>query len=151
MSDDVILIIPRDPTYVPTLQVQRRIVELLAQWAPGAEHITAETSEEIRFFDCGENFQRIGCPKCTAEIDLEWWHGRMNDDAQEGRFRLAHYRVPCCGASLTLNDLEYDWPQAFGRFRWEVRNPDRGELTKSNRMDLEVVAGVPLVFVRQHV
>src|SRR5438132_640313 len=125
MSDDVILIIPRDASYVPALSVQRRVVELLVQWAPDAEDISAEASEGIHFFDCGENFQRIGCPKCAAEIDLEWWHVRMNDDAQEGCFRLARYPLPCCGASVTLNDLEYDWPQAFGRFRWEVRNADR--------------------------
>jgi len=34
---------------------------------------------------------------------------------------------------VTLNDLEYDWPQAFGRFSWEVRNPDMGELTTDIR------------------
>ena len=150
MSDDFIRVIPRDPRHVPTPQVQRRVVELLAQWAPGAEDITAETSEEIRFFDCGENFKQIGCPKCVAEIDLEWWHARMDDDAQEGSFRLARYKLPCCGGSVTLNDLEYDWPQAFGRFSWEVRNPDIGELTSANRTELEVAAGVPLVFIRQH-
>jgi hypothetical protein len=149
MSDDYILVIPRDPRYVPTLPVQRRVVELLAQLAPGAEDITAETSEEIRFFDCGENFERIGCPKCAGEIDLEWWHARMDADAQEGGFRLARYSLPCCGASVTLNDLEYDWPQAFGRFLWEVRNPDIGELTRAIRAELEVAADAPLVFVRQ--
>ena len=75
----------------------------------------------------------------------------MSEDAEDGGFRLTRYSVPCCGASVTLNDLEYDWPQAFGRFRWEVRNPDRGELTNSNRTDFEEAAGVSLVFVRQHV
>lgn len=149
MSDDFILVIPRDPSYVPMPGVQRLLMELLARWAPGAEGITVETSEEIRFFDCGENFARIGCPRCAAEVNLEWWHARMNEDEQEGSFRLASYPLPCCGASVTLNDLEYDWPQAFGRFRWEVRNPDMGELTRENRRELERAAGVPLVFVRQ--
>jgi len=71
----------------------------------------------------------------------------MNDGVLDGVFRLAHYRLPCCGSSVTLNDLEYDWPQAFGRFRWEVRNPNKGELVTSDRMAIEAAAGVPLVFV----
>jgi len=130
--------------------VQRRVVELLAQCAPDAEDITAETSEEVRFFDCGENFQQIGCPNCAAEIDLKWWHARMDDDVEEGSFRLARSVLPCCGTSVTLNDLEYVWPQAFGRFRWAVRNPNRGELTGANKTELELAAGILLTFVRQH-
>ena len=52
MSDDYILIIPRNPMHVQTLKVQRHLVELLAQLAPGAEGVTVETSEEVRFLDC---------------------------------------------------------------------------------------------------
>jgi hypothetical protein len=151
MSDDYILVIPRDPRYVPTPEVQRRLVELLERLAPNAEDITVETSEEIRFFDCGENFEGIVCPGCAAEINLEWWQARMDDDAKEGSFRLASYVLPCCGARVTLNDLKYDWPQAFGRFRWEARNPGVGELTSANKADLEAAAGIALVFVRQHI
>ena len=151
MSDDYILVIPRNPRYVPTPEVQRHLVELLAQLAPDAEDITVEASEEVRFFDCGENFQRIVCLRCAVEIDLEWWQARMDDDAQDTGFRLANYALPCCGASVTLNDLEYDWPQAFGRCRWEVTNPGIGELTSSDRTNLVAAAGIPLVFVRQRI
>jgi hypothetical protein len=90
------------------------------------------------------------CPRCAAEIDLDWWHARIDDDAQEDSFRLVSYALPCCGAKVTLNDLEYDRPQAFGRFRWEVTNPGVGELTSANRKELEAAAGVALVFIRQH-
>ncbi|HKB96229.1 MAG TPA: hypothetical protein VKB94_05225, partial [Rhizomicrobium sp.] len=33
-------------------------------------------------------------------------------------------KVPCCGAEISLNDLHYDRPAAFGRFVLEVMNPN---------------------------
>jgi len=59
-----------------------------------AEDITCGNVNGNPLFRLRENFRQIGCPNCAAEIDLEWWHARMNDDAQEGSFRLAHYRLP---------------------------------------------------------
>jgi hypothetical protein len=40
MSDDYIFVVPRDPRYVPPLEVQRRLVEVLERVAPGAEDIS---------------------------------------------------------------------------------------------------------------
>jgi len=150
MSDHYLFVIPRDPRSVPTPEVQRCLVERLQQYAPGAEAVNAETTEDIRFFDCGQNFERTVCPRCVAEIHLDWWHARMDEDASGGGFRLDRYAAPCCGANVTLNDLEYHWPQAFGRFHWEVRNPGIGELPPAIRADLEATAGFALVFVHQH-
>jgi len=116
---------------------------------PEAADVLVKESDEVRFFDCGENFERIACPRCAGEINLEWWHERMDQDGVAGGFRLDTYALPCCGVSATLNDLNYEWPQAFGRFRWEIRNPDIGDLTSADRAALAAAAGVQLVFVRR--
>ena len=150
MSDDFLVIVPRDPRQVPPTDAQQRVLEALARIAPNAEESTSEASEVVRFFDCGSNFERIICPRCSAEVDLEWWQDRMDEDSTDDGFLLATYAMPCCGASTTLHELVYDWPQTFGRFNWEVRNPEIGELTESNKADLEAAAGMKLVFVRQH-
>jgi len=62
----------RDPTYVPTPQVQRRLGRTPGAIAHQREDITAETSTEIRFSIAGRTSDRIGCPNCAAEIDLGW-------------------------------------------------------------------------------
>ncbi|MHA7859934.1 hypothetical protein ACX1DX_00905 [Tessaracoccus sp. Y36] len=37
--------------------------------------------------------------------------------------------MTCCGQPASLNDLNYDWPAGFARFRLASQNPNRGWLT----------------------
>jgi hypothetical protein len=151
MSDHFIIVVPRDPRLVPTDEVRRRVVLMLNRIAPSAENVTAEVSPQVQFFDCGQNFSRQLCPRCSAEISIDWWQERMNDDYDGIGFRLDSYETPCCAKSVNLNELIYDWPQAFGRFSWTVQNPNIGELTDATKLELEAVAGFALVAIRQHV
>lgn len=32
--------------------------------------------------------------------------------------------APCCGQQVSLNDLNYLWPSAFGRYTLEAMNPN---------------------------
>jgi len=143
MSDHFIVVVPRDPRLVPTDEVQRRVVGVLNR--------IAEVSAQVQFFDCGQNFERVLCPHCSSEIGIDWWQERMDDDTDGSGFRLDSYEAPCCAKSVNLNELIYDWPQAFGRFSWTVQNPNIGELTDAAKLELEAVAGFALVPIRQHV
>jgi hypothetical protein len=88
MSDNYTILIPNSPHYVPSESAQSEAVALFKSLAPDADAITAETSEHIQFFDCGENFERILCPDCASEINTTWWQERMNEEAGSG-FRLS--------------------------------------------------------------
>ena len=151
MSDHFIVVVPRDPRLVPTDEVQRRVVEVLKRIAPAAESVMVEVSPRVQFFDCGQNFERVSCPHCSAEISIEWWRDRMDDDTDGIGFRLDSYEAPCCAVSVNLNELIYDWPQTFGRFSWTVQNPNIDKLTDEAKSELEVVAGFALVSIQQHV
>jgi hypothetical protein len=152
MSDHFIVIVPRDPSLVPTdEQQQQRVVGVLNRIAPTAESVTAEAWPDVRFFDCGQNFKGLSCPRCESEISVEWWQDRMDDDTDGDGFRLSAYEAPCCEAPVNLNELIYDWPQAFGRFCWTVQNANIGELNEAAKAELEVVAGFALVPIHQHV
>jgi len=151
MSDDFLVIVPCDPTLVPSPEISEHVVAVLRRLAPQAESVTAEAADSIQFYDCGENFEGLSCPKCLEPLDLDWWHERMGLDEAGGAFALRPFATPCCGASLTLNDLAYDWPQAFGRFRWEVQNPNIGNLSRDAEARIAETAGFPVRFVRQHV
>jgi hypothetical protein len=42
------------------------------------------------------------------------------DAAERDHFTDLTIVTPCCGTHTTLNDLVYDWPQGFARWRVEV-------------------------------
>jgi hypothetical protein len=150
VSDNFIVLVPVDPKFAPSPDVQKRVAATLRRLAPSADSIELEVSEAIRFHDCGSNFESISCPRCAAEISIDWWQERMDDDAIEEGFKLERYPVACCGAPLTLNELEYEARQAFGRTSWTVRNANVGELDVMALHELEAEAGTPLVAVYQH-
>ena len=59
--------------------------------------------------------------------------------------------MPCCNTICTLNDLAYDWPQAFGRFAIEAMNPNIGELPEVHLAELEAILGTSLRVIYQHI
>jgi hypothetical protein len=150
MSDDFIVLVPRDPKFAASVVAQKRVTDVLRRLAPSADSIEPEVSDAIRFHDAGANFEGVACPRCAAEISIDWWQERMDEDERGEGFILEPYAAPCCGASLSLNDLVYESPQAFGRSSWTVQNANVGELSQMALQELESAAGTPLVAVYQH-
>ena len=73
------------------------------------------------------------------------------DDDFDGGFKLAQYPAPCCNASVRPNELNYEWPQGFGRFALESMNRNIGKLDDEHKQVLETVLGTPLRVIYQHV
>ena len=80
MSDNWIILIPEDPRFVPSPESQELARQRFLEIAPEADEIRVQLEKNIAFFDCGGNFERILCPSCRAEISVEWWQGRMDQD-----------------------------------------------------------------------
>jgi hypothetical protein len=150
MSDNWIALVPEDPRFVPDAAKQRRAHKRFAEIAPEADEIEIKVSKKVVFFDCGGNFERICCPSCGAEIPVEWWQERMADDDDEG-FKLAAYATPCCEKMVTLNELVYEWPQAFGRFAVDAMNPNIGKLDDKYKREFEKILGTKLRVIYQHI
>ena len=68
MSDNMTRWIPVEPSFVPHEEDVARAVEWLRARAPLADVVTAKLSDEIRFVDCGENFESVSCPRCEANL-----------------------------------------------------------------------------------
>jgi hypothetical protein len=149
MSENWIALIPEDPHFVPEEANRNRARDRFAEIAPDADEIDLKVSETIQFFDCGENFERVLCPGCNAEIPLAWWEDRMDEDYSDG-FRMSDYATPCCGARHTLQELVYDWPQGFGRFALDAMNPDIGKLEDRYKLEFEKIVGTKLRVIYQH-
>jgi hypothetical protein len=74
----------------------------------------------------------------------------MDEDYTDG-FKLSQYAVPCCGAKVTLHELEYRWPQGFGRFALDVMNPNIGELDDKYKREFEEILEGKLRVIYQHI
>lgn len=94
---------------------------------PGADQIDVEVYPKVTLIDCGENLERIVCPRCGGTISVEWWGDRMDelaDDAWEFADVDAPLPSPCCGSPVTLRTLIYEWPMGFARFTVDIWNPN---------------------------
>lgn len=150
MSDNWIKLIPEDPRVIPDPDCQKAALKRFQEIAPDAEEIEIKLTEKITFHDCGANFQRIICPSCNAEMSIDWWEQKMDEDYIDNGFKLDEYTVPCCGAAHTLHDLSYDWPQGMGRFSLEAMNPNIGELNEELKKELEGLLNTKIRVIYQH-
>lgn len=97
--------------------------------------------DQVRFIDCGENFEEVRCPHCGALL-LEGWQDSM-DAAFESLFQDLRVTLPCCDRPGSLADLEYDWPQGFASF--ELRASDATDFLRPEALsEVEAALGTPL-------
>lgn len=145
MSEHYVQLVPADAHFIPGLAAQQAVVALLRELWPQVGEIDCEVAEQVVYRDCGENFERVGCPHCGAELDIAAWHALMDADycEQSGGFALASQTLPCCAAVATVNELDYAWPQAFSRFAVIAQAPG-GLLEPALLTQLEALLGCPL-------
>ena len=146
VSDDIVKLVPRDPEFVPGAEAQGAAHASLTRFLPLADEVSCRVSDSPQFIDQGENFERVRCPMCGAELE-DWWTGAM-EAAYDGRgFPSLAITVPCCGSKSSLNELTYDWPAGFARFELRALNPG-AELKKEQMAEIEQLLGCPLLVVR---
>ena len=123
MSENFLRFIPANFLYLPSSFPQQEVQTLLTTTFPHADEIQVTITDEVVFVDSGTNLERIKCPVCKSLLPFDWWSQMMNRAYEESRFTNLIVTVPCCQATTTLNDLQYEWPSGFARFLLEVRNP----------------------------
>ena len=151
MSDNWIVLISDDPLVIPAEAKQSLALEHFIKIAPVADKIEIIVSNEVKFFDCGSNFERVICPSCKTELPVDWWEDRMDEDYQDDGFMLRPYVVPCCESTYTLHNLNYEWSQGFGKFAIEAMNPNLGKLRSAVISEFESILNIPLRVIYQHI
>jgi hypothetical protein len=149
VSDNRLRLVPIDPEFVPDNPSAARARDHLAALVPDADQVTQSTAAEVQFVDPGANLEQILCPRCGQEIAVEWWQHRM-DDAYGTHNTILIVTTPCCGATVSLNDLNYEWPAGFARFVLEAANPGVAELPREEVAKLGEIVGSPLRVIWAH-
>lgn len=148
MSDNWLRYVPSDPQYQPAATAVERAQTLLRSFLPNAEDISAHFFAHPTFIDAGANWSGVTCPSCGA--DAEPWWGEAVSAAAEHDFSSLAAVASCCGAGISLNDLQYVWPAAFGRFVLDAMNPNVERLSPAQLEQLGSAVGCPVREVLQH-
>ncbi|WP_246622021.1 hypothetical protein [Rhizobium laguerreae] len=127
MSDTILRYVPADPNWQPSPEAANKGVSLLETVVHGADEVKSGFEDEVRFYDPGENWSGVKCSACGADAE-EWWGEAMETASADG-FKGLRTVAPCCGATVSLNDLRYIRPAAFSRFALEAHNPGIGDTT----------------------
>jgi hypothetical protein len=144
MSDNVLKIVPRDPVFRPSEEAEMAVKQLLRAMIPQHDSLEAKGQDEIVFVDCGENHERTTCPVCGADVGNDWpeW---MSNSYDQSRFQDREVVVPCCGATVDLNDLQYEFPMAFASWFVELWNPDPAAfISAEDERLIEAALGAPV-------
>src|SRR5258708_2739613 len=88
MPDNVLKLIPVDPQYVPEASVRLEARHFLASLVPDAERVEVIVTDQVGFVDQGANFERVLCPNCGSELDMQWWQRAMNSASETGFSQL---------------------------------------------------------------
>ena len=144
MSDDYVRLIPTDPVWqpaqAPAAAATAYVVELFAGPNGSVDQVEHEFHDAVTVIDSGVNTSRATCPTCGGDVPLGWVFGVVDSRHQVSNLEDLIVQVPCCGALVSLNELEYDWPMGFARFEISILNGYRPIVGLSDVVELEAVA-----------
>ena len=146
---DYLILIPTDPTYVPSDEQAEAGADALEALLPRADEVSYDMFDDVRFIDGGEAFVAITCPLCGKDAQA-WWEGAM-DQAAQTEFEDLAVTATCCGGATTLNALNYQPAAAFARFTLVATNSRVETLAPEALAPVEAGLGCALRMVRQQV
>jgi hypothetical protein len=132
MSDNYIIIIPKNYDFIPNSLLEALLINEINKIVKTRDSLDIIRTEGIRFIDCGSNFEKIVCPNCGKELEIEFWQEKMDEYFNGYSFLLEKFPLPCCKMEFNLNELVYIWEQGFGKYSIEILNPDIDRLSIEN-------------------
>jgi len=149
MSDNWLQFVPANPTFQPSPEAAESARAILTSLVPEAEDVTVSFKDSVEFFDPGRNWSGVECSACGADAE-PWWQEAMAAAFDNG-FADLSVVAKCCGAPLSLNELRYVSPAAFGSFLLEAMNPNVHDLSATQEQQLSAALGCNLTKIWVHI
>lgn len=138
MSVTTVQFVPDDPHFTPGTVGISAAGAYLKQALPNSTQVEAMARDGIDVFFPGDNLATCACPSCQSDIPAGVWQTILGADYDEASgFMLLRQQMPCCGERLTVNELVFDWPLAFGKFALQLTDP---EFDTSNQDEAKRIA-----------
>ncbi len=145
MSENVFFLVPRAPEWQPSLQAATRAAALLKTMATSPDQVDFKYYEQLQLFHPFGNWEGVRCPYCSVDVE-DWFHGMLDTVYIDEIWTRLDAMTPCCHRPVSLNDLAFGWPCAFGRFA--VRGVNAGAVPDADQMTaLEACLGCKLTGV----
>jgi hypothetical protein len=101
MSTNLVHVVPRDPFFVPTPEVEDQARRWFGQAMPGGWEVTSTVMTPMGFIHAVEAGGDIHCTACGAQLDWQWVWSLLPDPPPE-------VVAPCCGRPVRLAELRGD-------------------------------------------
>jgi len=124
MGDNFVYFVNCNPWARPASTNADAACEIIRGAIKHCDYIEISHGEKVKVYFNAEGGWDTFCPRCGRQMamdDVTDWLS-ADYDCNTG-FQLAPRAMPCCEASLRLNDLAFDPPVAFAKFAIEVKNP----------------------------
>jgi hypothetical protein len=147
MTDTFLIIIPNDPDFETSDDTAEAACVALEAIFPGAQDVSYDMFDEVRFIDPGVAFDSVHCPSCGKDAD-PWWPAAM-DKAARLEFDDLDVVSKCCKAAISLNDMKYAPNAGFARFAIVAGNAGANDMSASQRHSVETALGIGVRVVVQ--
>jgi hypothetical protein len=135
--------------YIPAADAQESARGLLASFVPDADEVIIEVNDQIGFHSGSANYSGASCPVCGKDVQ-PWFFDTLDERYHDG-FNDFEVITPCCGAAISLNDLNFVWPAGFSRFALDAMNPNVYDLSLAQIEELEGIIGCKLRRIWTHI
>ncbi|MGK2870154.1 MAG: hypothetical protein ACSLFA_26610 [Mycobacterium sp.] len=127
MSADWTTVFPTDPFWVPSRDRADAAAAVFGCLVDGESDVEVRTVKQLLFESAGADFGTASCPMCAAVVaqnpeDMGWFTGQLDRVfAELESSRTLQATMPCCGVSVSMNDVLYDPPAGFACWSVSVR------------------------------
>ena len=161
MSDQVLKLIPEDKDYLPDREAAETARTLLEDFFPDGEQAETEFSDSLKFIDGGASLEQVSCPLCkkTTEINplqendvgTEWWYELDKTLSDSPDLNALSVRMPCCGNSASIQDVDFSGAAGFSKFELCIWNPyAENGISEEQVSELENLLGCKLKQIWAH-
>ena len=121
MAEYTTLIFPTDQHHMPSDEAIARASSYLNELYRGHYAPVAKKHKKVTLLDSGADFDRFTCPRCGSTVKMHdpsgWWFtydwsGISREDQP--------LKVPCCNASVPLNELGVSNLTGLALFNFEI-------------------------------
>jgi len=120
------LFLNEDPKYYETIKFKEVLKTIIEYYSEN--EVAVYIGNDIVFVDCGENFNNVYCPKCSAEITEDWQN--FMDKASENDFKNLEIITKCCNFKTDLNSLKYVEKCGFSKVIFTINNYNENSADK---------------------
>ena len=148
-SDFQAIIIPTNPKNSYSRENVTKLIDCLSKQFINKEIILSIDSS-VSFVDCGQEFEKIVCPNCGKEIELDFWHELM-EKANANDFSDLTIQTNCCNTSTDLNSLKYIADCGFAKSRIIVSDPETRKINENELLvDIKNICGFDSKIIKTH-